>query len=63
VSSESAQAEVLATLAQEARQAAALVKGGDVARNEPLEIDAFPMLPTGSKECRFCAFRRLCGRG
>lgn len=46
-----------------ARRALAYVAGSNPARNEPKAIEEFPMLPEGSKECRYCAFRRLCGRG
>jgi hypothetical protein len=40
------------------------VVGGDLARNEPLPMeDAFRQLPADARACRWCDFRRLCGRG
>lgn len=50
-------------LLDEIEERKALVVDGDLARNEPLPIENFPMLPEGSSACRFCDFRRMCGRG
>jgi len=37
--------------------------GHDVTRNEPLPIEAWPMVEADSRKCEFCEYRRLCGRG
>ena len=43
--------------------ALSFVEGGDPTRNQPKPIEAFAMLPEGSKPCKWCPYRRLCGRG
>lgn len=43
-------------------EAVALIVDGDVERNEPRPMEAFAQVQVGSEACRFCQFRRLCGR-
>lgn len=45
------------------RAAQELVLDGDLQENQPQHLEVFEQLPEGSKECRWCSFRRLCGRG
>lgn len=56
-------AESLDHIRASARKALAYVEDGDPRVNRPKPMEAFEQLPADSKECRYCAFRRLCGRG
>lgn len=55
--------EALAWVRGAARKALTYVEGGDPRTNRPVPMEAFEQLPADSKDCRYCAFRRLCGRG
>lgn len=56
-------AEAVDGLRGSARKALAYVEDGDPRVNRPKPMEVFEQLPADSKECRYCAFRRLCGRG
>ncbi len=58
-----ARAEAVGNMQAAAVKARALVEDDDVETNQPKPMEAFEQLPEGSKACRYCAFRRLCGRG